>query len=228
MSTATTTDQWALPPEVIGVYTPARAGALAGVSGRAVGQWARHGLIRPNVYEGRPQNLYSYFDVAEAIVVRWLTSHDTIDYADIGAALRDVRDEFPHWPLLNAPLGVGHQSPDDPGTLVRQTESREYVDVSRRGHGQFVVRPWMLNRAADMLRHGGWLADKLGLQRIEVAPTKLGGQPSLRGKRWTLDHVARLGADAEGQSILRDQYGLDQREIDEALEWTQAADALVA
>lgn len=222
------TRNWTLPPEVIGVYTPARAGALAGVSGRAIGQWARHGLIKPNVYEGRPRNLYSYFDVAEAIVVRWLTSHDTIDYADIASALRDVRDDYPRWPLLNAPLGVGQQSPDDPGTLVRQTDSREYVDVSRRGHGQFVVRPALLNYAADMLKHGGWLANELGLRRIEVAPTKLGGQPSLRGKRWTLDHVARLGADEDGQAILRGEYGLEQREIDEALEWTQAADALVA
>src|SRR5262245_22139184 len=100
-TTTKTTDKWVLPPEVIGVYTPARAGALAGVSGRAIGQWARHGLIKPNVYEGRPANLYSYFDVAEAIVIRLLRDR-CIEYADISSALADARGEFPRWPLLNA------------------------------------------------------------------------------------------------------------------------------
>jgi predicted site-specific integrase-resolvase len=38
-------------------YTPARAGALAGVSGQTIGQWARYGFIKPTVYEGRPINL---------------------------------------------------------------------------------------------------------------------------------------------------------------------------
>ena len=64
-----------------GIYSPGMAGALAGVSGKSVGQWARYGLIRPSVFKGRPSNLYSYFDVAEAIVVRWMLSHKSITHS---------------------------------------------------------------------------------------------------------------------------------------------------
>jgi uncharacterized protein (DUF433 family) len=221
------TRKWELPAEIVGVYTPQRAGALAGVSGRSIGQWARNGLISASIYEGRPANLYSYFDVAEAIVVRWLLDHD-VTHGQISYALSQVRDEFPNWPLLNAPLGIGQQSTDDPGRLVRKTDDRDYIDVSGDKPGQVVIRPTLLQGAADMLEHGGWLANALGLRRIEVTPAKLGGQPSLRGRRWTIDHVARLGADSEGQAILREQYGLDQGEIDEAMRWAGAAEALIA
>jgi uncharacterized protein (DUF433 family)/DNA-binding transcriptional MerR regulator len=224
---ATLTRKWELPPEIIGVYTPHRAGALAGVSGQSIGQWARNGLISASVYEGRPANLYSYFDVAEAIVVRWLLDRG-VTHPQIAYALSHVRHDFPNWPLLNAPLGIGQQSTDDPGRLVRKTDDREYIDVSGDRPGQVVIRPTLLHGAADMLEHGGWLANALGLRRIEVTPAKLGGQPSLRGRRWTVDHVARLGADDEGQAILREQYGLDQGEIDEALQWAEAAEALAA
>jgi len=33
-----------------GIYPPRLAGALAGVDGNRIGQWARHGLIRSTVY----------------------------------------------------------------------------------------------------------------------------------------------------------------------------------
>jgi uncharacterized protein (DUF433 family)/DNA-binding transcriptional MerR regulator len=221
----TLTEKWTLRPEVIGVYTPRRAGQLAGVSGKSIGRWARYGLIRPTVYEGRPANLYSFFDVAEAIVVRWLTDR-SFEYSEIRSALKDVRGEHPDWPLLNAPLGIGQLSEGDRGSLVRRDSGGQYMDVSGRAPGQFVIRPRLLYAAHDMLNHGGWLAEKLGLQRIEVQPLKLGGQPSLRGRRWTVDHVAQIGADDEGRSILTDQYGLESAEIDEAVAWAEAAEAL--
>jgi uncharacterized protein (DUF433 family)/DNA-binding transcriptional MerR regulator len=222
---ATFTANWTLRPEIVGVYTPRRAGALAGVSGQSIGQWARHGLVTPTVYEGRPTNLYSYFDVAEAIVVRWVLDQD-FKHAEIRAALDDVRDDYPEWPLLNAPLGVGRQSVDDRGLLVRRRDPDVYVDVSGRAPGQIVIRPALLDAARDMLQHGGWLARSLGLERIEVTPLKLGGQPSLRGRRWTVDHVARLGADERGRQILVEDYGLEPSEVQEALAWAEAAAAL--
>jgi uncharacterized protein (DUF433 family)/DNA-binding transcriptional MerR regulator len=223
----TFTRNWKLPPEQIGVYTPGRAGALAGVSGQRIGQWARHGLIRPTVYEGRPRNLYSYFDVAEAIVIRWLLDRGE-NPANIAYALASVREDYPQWPLLNAPLGLGQQSTDDPGRLVRKTPEGPYVDATGTAPGQFVIQPTLLDQARDMLVHGGWLASRLGLKRIEVTPAKLGGQPTLRGRRWAVDHVARLAADEAGQRVLREEYGLEQAEIDEALAWAEAAEALVA
>lgn len=219
------TDTWQVRPEVIGVYTPRRAGALAGISGQTIGQWARYGLVTPSVYEGRPRNLYSYFDVAEAIVVRWLLD-EGFSHSDVRDAINAVWGEFPEWPLLNAPLGIGRQSVDDRGELVKKVNKDLYVAVSTKSANQFVIPPTLLYAARDMLQHGGWLANKLGLVRIEVEPLKLGGQPSLRGRRWTVDHVARLGADAEGRDILITQYGLDADEVDEALAWTEAAEAL--
>jgi uncharacterized protein (DUF433 family) len=221
----TLTETWSLRPEIIGVYTPRRAGHLAGVSGGSIGQWARHELITPTVYEGRPANLYSYFDVAEAIVVRWLLAHG-IAHHEIRHALDEVREEYPRWPLLNAPLGIGQQSVDDSGSLVRRDAAGAYVDASGAAPGQLVIRPTLLQQARDMLQHGGWLADELGLSRIEVDPLKLGGQPSLRGRRWAVDHVARLGADDEGRRILIEDYGLDEAEVDEAIAWAEAAHAL--
>jgi uncharacterized protein (DUF433 family)/DNA-binding transcriptional MerR regulator len=221
----TLTDTWTIRPEIVGVYTPRRAGALAGVSGRSIGQWARHGLIKPTVYKGRPANLYSYFDVGEAIVIRWLLDEGFL-HLEIRSALDDVRADHPHWPLLNAPLGIGRQSVDDRGLLVRHRDDGVYVDVSGRAPGQLVIKPTLLDAARDMLRHGGWLATALGLTHIEVDPLKMGGQPSLRGRRWTVDHVARLGDDEEGRRILVADYGLDPAEVEEARAWVGAAAAL--
>ncbi len=210
---------------IVGVYSPRRAGALAGVSGQSIGQWARYGLVTPTVYEGRPANLYSYHDVAEAIVVRWLLEQG-FPHAEIRTALASVRDDYPSWPLLQAPLGVGRQSLQDRGSLVKRERADVYVDVSGRAPGQLVIRPLLLETARDMLRHGGWLANALNLQRIEVTPLKLGGQPSLRGRRWAVDHVARLAADDDGRRVLLDGYALENAEVDEAVAWAQAAAAI--
>jgi uncharacterized protein (DUF433 family)/DNA-binding transcriptional MerR regulator len=213
-----------------GVYSPGMAGALAGVSGKSIGQWARHGLIQPTVYEGRPANLYSYFDVAEAIVVRWMVSHG-ISHKDISYAVREARDEHPAWPLLNAPLGLGRLSIDDPALLVRRENTGAYVDATPKGRrrpGQILIKPMLLDQARDMLSHGGWLAAEHGLRLIEVEPLKLGGSPSLRGRRWTVDQVARLAADDEGRRVLEDDYGLQPVEIDESVAWMAAALDLVA
>ena len=204
-----------------GIYTPRRAGALAGVSGQRIGQWARRGLITPNIYRGRPTNLYAYFDVAEAIVVRWLLDKG-FSHADVRGALDSVRHEHPQWPLLRGPLGVGQASLDDRGLLVRK-EGDHYVDVTGGSHGQIVIRPQLLDRARDMLLTGGWIASAHGLERIEVTPGKLGGQPSIRGRRWTVDHVARLAADEDGRQVLIDDYRLAPQEVDEAVVWHRVA-----
>jgi len=209
----------------LGVYLPRRAGALAGVSGRTVGQWARRGLVTPSAYEGRPANLYTYFDVAEAIVVRWLL-HEGFEHRAIREALDAVRGEFPRWPLLNAPLGIARQSVGDKGALVRREGRDVYVEVSGSATGQVVIKPQLLDQARDMLRHGGWIASALHLQHIEVDPLKLGGQPSLKGRRWAVDHVSRLADDDEGRAILVGDYGLADEEVDDAVAWSDAAEAL--
>jgi DNA-binding transcriptional MerR regulator/uncharacterized protein (DUF433 family) len=208
----------------VGVYLPRRAGALAGVSGNTIGQWARRGLVTPTVYEGRPANLYSYLDVAEATVIRWLLD-ERFPHREIRNALNEVRNEYPRWPLLNAPLGIGRQVLGDRGALVRK-EGPTYVEVGGKAPGQMIIRPELLDNVRDMLAHGGWLANSLSLKHIEVAPLKLGGQPSLRGRRWAIDHVARLAADEDGRRVLIEDYGLEPVEIDESVAWVEAASAL--
>src|SRR5436309_1559682 len=80
-----------------------------------------------------------------------------------------------------------------------------YVDTGRRdevGDEQVILRPELLDGAREMLRRGGWIADQLRLKRIEVDPQKLGGQPTLRGRRWPVERVAQIGANREGKMIL--------------------------
>jgi uncharacterized protein (DUF433 family) len=211
-------------PEFLGVFSPRRAGALAGVSGDQIGQWARRRLIRPTVYEGRPANRYAFHDVAEAIVIHWLRERG-FPYSEIHAAIAHARQTHPGWPLLKPDLGVAlHAIEGDRGVIVERFGGG-YVETGRPG-GQTILRPELLDLARDMLRTGGWLAEQLKLERIEVDPEKLGGAPTLRGRRWPVERVARIAADDEGRAILIHDYGLDERDVEESVRWTQAAAAL--
>jgi uncharacterized protein (DUF433 family) len=215
-------------PEFRGVFSPRRAGALAGVSGDQVGQWARYGLIRPTVYEGRPANRYAFFDIAEAIVVHWLRDQQ-FGYDEIHMAIEAARADHPNWPLVRGKLGVARHTVEanrDRGVIVQRMPEGEYVEIGRAGR-QVVLRPELLDFAQDMLRTGGWIAYANGLDRIEVDPTKLGGAPALQGSRWPVERVARIAADAEGRAILVDEYKLDERDVDQAVQWTKVAEKLV-
>jgi uncharacterized protein (DUF433 family)/DNA-binding transcriptional MerR regulator len=209
----------------LGVFSPRRAGALAGVSGDQIGQWARYGLIRPTLYEGRPANRYAFYDVAEAIVVHWLRERG-FSNDEIHSAIQAAGDGARRWPLLEAPLGVAHHTIErDRGVIAIRTSEGQYVEIGRPG-GQFVLAPELFELAGDMLRSGGWLADRLGLSRIEVDPEKLGGAPSLRGHRWPVERVARLAADPRGRAYLLAEYDLDEQDVEESIQWTTAAAAL--
>ncbi len=212
--------------EFLGLYSAYRVGALAGVTGYTIGQWARYGLIRPTYYEGRPANLYAFNDVAEAIVIRWLLSK-RFTYEQIHVAIDGARVDHPDWPLLRAPLGVAHHAVEgDPrGVIAQRTEEGIYVEVSRPGE-QITLKPQLFQDVALMLRSGGWIANELGLERIEVDPQKLGGAPSLKGRRWPVESVAQIAADDEGRGVLIDDYGLDQRDVDESVRWVEAVAAI--
>jgi DNA-binding transcriptional MerR regulator/uncharacterized protein (DUF433 family) len=213
-------------PEFLGIYAAHRVGALAGVSGYTIGQWARNGLVRPTYYEGRPANLYAFNDVAEAIVIRWLLSKG-FTYEQIHRAVDRASQEHPDWPLLKAPLGVAqHAIQGDPrGVIARRADDGTYVDISHAGE-QITLKPQLFQDVALMLRTGGWIANELGLKRIEVDPQKLGGVPSLKGRRWPVESVAQIAADDEGRAILVDEYGLADREVDESVRWVKAVAAI--
>jgi len=209
-----------------GVFSPFRAGALAGISGNRIGQWARYGLIKPTLFRGRPANLYAFHDVAEAIVIHWLLDRG-FSYAEIHEAIESARVEHPDWPLLTAPLGVAqHAVAGDPrGAIVLEVEKGTYVDT-RGGSEQITLRPALLEGARDMLRRGGWIAAELKLKRIEVDPGKLGWAPVLRGSRWPIEHIAQIADDEPGRAVLTSDYGLHRQGIDEAVRWVRAASRL--
>ncbi len=157
-------------PHSDSVYTPSRAGALAGVSGQTIGQWARNGFIQPNIYEGRPINLYSFRDVAEAVAVKWLLD-ERFSYEEIRTAIAQAREEHGNWPLTEAPLGIVRQSAEGDRGVIAQREGPVYVNVSGpRRKGQVTLRPEFWFNVRDTLRRGGWIAKQLKLRRIEVTP----------------------------------------------------------
>lgn len=177
--------------------------------------------MRPTVYEGRPANYYAFYDVATAIVIHWLRER-AFDYSAIHNAIAAALVEYPDWPLLEAPVGIARDAVQgDRGVIVQRVEEG-YMETSRPG-SQLVLRPELLDFAREMLRSGGWLADQLRLERLEVDPLKLGGAPTLRGRRWPVERVARIASDVQGRTILIEDYGLDGRDVEESIRWTEAA-----
>lgn len=87
-----------LPPA--GHYLAHEAGQLAGVSGQTIGQWARHGYVRSSQSDGPPR-VYSYQDVAEAMVVHELRERG-IDYTVIKQTIAGLRAATGNaWPLTH-------------------------------------------------------------------------------------------------------------------------------
>jgi len=208
-----------------GIFSPFHAGALAGVTGNRIGQWARYGLIKPSYYRGRPANLYEFRDVAEAIVVHWLLTSE-YTYAEVHIAIERARIDHGDWPLSEAPLGIAqHAVTGDRGTLVMNVNRGTYLDLLRGGD-QLIVPPELFQLGRDVLRRGGWIAADLGLEHVEVDPAKLSGRPVVRGRRWPVDRVAQLAADDAGKAALTQDYGLSPDEVSDALLWMDTALAL--
>lgn len=115
------------------------------MGGNRIGQWARYGLVRPTYFEGRPANLYAFYDVAEAIIVHWLLDKG-FSYRQIHRAIEGARKEHPEWPLQKAPLGVAqHAIEGNPrGAIVLEIEQRVWIDVGQGGE-QVVLRPELLD-----------------------------------------------------------------------------------
>lgn len=83
---------------------PAReAGALAGVSGTTIGQWARWGLIRSSQSDAEPR-VYSVEDAAEAAIVSELLERG-VSHQDIHAAIERL-GRYGSWPLSEARLAT--------------------------------------------------------------------------------------------------------------------------
>jgi uncharacterized protein (DUF433 family)/DNA-binding transcriptional MerR regulator len=202
-----------------GHYLAGEAGMLAGVSGDRIGQWARWGHIRSSRSDREPR-VYSYEDVAEAMIVHELE--------ELGAGLPSIRRAVERlrarqrvgWPLQHnrARLGAANGS-------VVEFEGDEAYDLGARSPSeQGVLETPDLRRVAAELERGGWAARLLpGLRHVEVNPDRLGGRPVVRGRRIAAQDVAKLAAAPGGREVLRDDYALDDAQIDDAVRWWDTA-----
>jgi uncharacterized protein (DUF433 family) len=106
---------------------------------------------------------------------------------------------------------------------VVSEEDEGYFDISHIAwHGLAIDRDDVVRIAADLHR-GGWAARDLPtLEHIEVDPDRLSGRPVVRGTRVPAELVAELADDPEGRQDLREGYGVDDAQIDDAVEWWRA------
>ena len=103
------------------------AGALAGVSGTTIGQWARWGLIRSSQSDDEPR-VYSVEDAAEAVIVAELLERG-VHHADIHAAI-DRLAGYGAWPLSEARLATTHEAGR---TRIALHEEGEWLVLGPRG-----------------------------------------------------------------------------------------------
>ncbi len=209
-----------LPP--VGYYLAHEVGQLAGVSGDRIGQWARYGYIRSSQSEGTPR-LYSYQDVAEAMVVHSLIN-DGMPMGRIRVAVQNLRKEFGPWPLQNAPL----YSESHRRLLLEDSGQLFEADTTKmQGHGVIypVVQDQLKAIAAD-LRRGGWAAREYpDLEYIEVNPNRLSGRPTIKGRRIAARFVAETALTTDGRELLRRDFDLKPPHIADAVRWCESVDS---
>jgi uncharacterized protein (DUF433 family)/DNA-binding transcriptional MerR regulator len=212
-----------MPPR--GHYLAHEVGALAGVSGDRVGQWARRGYIRASWSKpGDRPLIYSFQDVAEAMLVHELEDQGVPLWL-IRATIEGLREEHGNWPLQTARLEVDRQGQTEDGfpvsTLaVVRGKSREEAG----GHGWQVLQNVWVNpqRVSLDLGRGGWAVRLIpDLEHIEVNPDRLSGRPVIRGRRVPVSLVAEEAKGPEGLELLHDDYELTDDEIGDAKRWTE-------
>jgi uncharacterized protein (DUF433 family) len=208
----------ATTPTAIGSYAAAEVARLAGVSSRRIGRWARMGIIRASV-SSRP-NVYSYADAGEAIVAHYLVRQGKPP-SEIRRAVHRLRDQFGEWPLATAPLA--HD-----GAMLLKWNAGSWVSVDIPEHE--VMRETLLNltEIQRALARGGWAAIEHPREHIEVDPDRHSGVPVVRGRRLPTALVVGIASDSGGRTTLREDYGLSDAEIDDAIGYEADVTKLVA
>ena len=87
-----------------GRLSAADVGALVGVSGTTIGQWARRGYIDSSQRRREPR-VYAVEDVVEAAIVRTLLDRG-LPRAEVRRAVGRLREDAPRWPLSRLRLGT--------------------------------------------------------------------------------------------------------------------------
>jgi uncharacterized protein (DUF433 family)/DNA-binding transcriptional MerR regulator len=206
-----------------GWYLAGDVGRLVGVSGNLVGQWARYRYITASQSNANPK-VYSFQDVAEAMVVHELLDHH-FPYSEIRRTIDNTRVEFGDWPLLGAKIKVSEiGGPHRKGRILEGIDNDHLRDIS---HGKG-AQMWLLTRdkmvsVVDDLRRGGWVIRKHPeIKHVEVDPDRLSGQPTIRDRRVPVDTVAAIGQRPGGFQILRADYDLNPAQIRDAIAWHNA------
>jgi uncharacterized protein (DUF433 family)/DNA-binding transcriptional MerR regulator len=215
------------PPK--GWYLAREAGYLAGVSGDRIGQWARRGYIRSSRSDANPR-VYSFQDVAEAMAVHELLERG-VPHRSIRTAIANLRGRYGDWPLTSAPLATTRLGTGGPASGPEKVVLRERLagrdlrlDIGRgAGEQVYLLTLEDLQGITTRLRHGGWVLKSLpGVNHIEVDPDRLSGRPTIRNRRIPAEKVALLAGTQEGWQILRADYKLSRREIEDAVRWHEA------
>ena len=212
------------PAEPRGWYLAREVGWLVGVSGDRIGQWARRGYLRSSRSEQSPR-VYSFQDVGEAMVIHELLERG-VSPGKIRRAVQNLRGRYGDWPLTSAPLATTqlHSGRARGGELLVLVEDGEFLNIAK-GEGKETYLPlaWYLRYLTTLLRRGGWvIKDHPDIQSIEVDPDRLGGTPTIRDRRVPAEKVALLASTPAGRKILREDYDLSEREIDDAVSWHRA------
>ena len=87
-----------------GRLSAADVGALVGVSGTTIGQWARRGYIDSSQRRREPR-VYAVEDVVEAAIVRTLLDRG-LRRPDVRRTVARLREGGPAWPLSRMRLGT--------------------------------------------------------------------------------------------------------------------------
>jgi DNA-binding transcriptional MerR regulator len=109
-------------------------GALVGVSGTTIGQWARRGYIRSSQRETEPR-LYSVEDVAEAALGQALLERG-VRRKDIRSAVTRLRTDGHGWPLSEARLATAAPPPGRrkrARLLLRDQDGGCWLELTPRG-----------------------------------------------------------------------------------------------
>jgi uncharacterized protein (DUF433 family) len=195
----------------IGQYSTYELARLAGVSPRRAGRWHQMGVFPAT---GRRRGTFSYADAAEAVLAHYLVDQG-LRPGEVARLVVNLRDRYGNWPLTSAPL-------EHEGRLVVAREERDlYVDVLHHPEQRVIEATLDLRKVRDALAHGGWVALRKRRESIEVDPERLAGVPTVRGRRLPTVVVANVAREPDGRAILRSEYDLSRREIDEALAYEE-------
>jgi uncharacterized protein (DUF433 family) len=213
-----------------GWYLAREAGWLAGVGGDQIGQWARRRYIRSSRSVGPPR-VYSFQDVAEAMVVHLLLERG-VPSREIRSGIENLRAKYGDWPLTAAPLATTklHDGHPGRGEYLILLQGDEQINIGRgEGTEAFLPDLWELEKLVSLLRRGGWvILDHEDIEHIEVDPDRMGGTPTIRNRRLPAEKVAVLAITPGGRQTLQEDYDLDDLEIDDAVRWYRAVSELSA